>query len=458
MSEKAVLKFGGTSAADPERIARIFTGYPERNRVAVMSAIGKNFGDNNGTPKITDKLLDLEQAVDREDEAGITEAQDFVIERTCQVYGCLGTTALSETRDTMYKLLQPEHRNNRFVWVGEHIGARLFAQLTGAEYVKTGLLFSNGQLVLGKSISSILDSTGQVLASGRQMVTEGFFGFDINSGRIDVLPRGGSDTTGVIYAGALSSSLNGSKWINENYTDKDGLFSADPDLVANATVIPEITHEEVREKMHGIIERNGPIHGDAVAYASRLGTEVIIKNSYNTKAPGTRIVPTRVSDPDRPIIGITGKSNMVCLDAFDMGMADAKNYLAAILTRIGELGVSISNVPTGEDRIKLVFNSGVSSDQLRSIEKFILERAVSGSKAQVSVTKDEGSVYLIGQELTKPITYTHTIGRVATILSAAGLPMREVISHEKSPSLALTVAGLDVRTIIQLLHKELIES
>jgi aspartate kinase len=457
MNDYSVLKFGGTSAADPNRIAEIFTEAPERNRVAVVSAIGKDFGDTNGNPKITDKLLALEDAVDRNDQLAITEAQDFIIERTRHTYASLGNTVLNETCDYIHGLLHPSKRDDRFVWVGEHISAKLFAELTGAKYVPTSLRFSGGVLQLSDSVRSIVQDVIPVLGSGRQIVTEGFFGFDNISGKIDILPRGGSDITGVVYAGALDSTQPG-HWTNENYTDKDGLFSADPDVIETARIIPEITHEEVREKMHGITERNGPIHGDAIAYASRLNVEMMVRNSFNRDAPGTHIVASRKSDPAHPIIGVSGKSEVVSLDAFDMGMADAKNYLSAILARAGELDLSISNVPTGEDRIKLVFNSGVMDEKLDAMKAFILERAISGNKATATITRDEGAVYLVGQELTNPLTYTQTIGRVATILANSGLPMREIISHEKSPSLALTVAGDDVRTIIKLLHREFLES
>ena len=271
------------------------------------------------------------------------------------------------------------------------------------------------------------------------------------------MPRGGSDISGVIYAGALGRAQPG-LWMNENYTDRDGILSADPSVVASPVTIPEMTHEEVREKMHGVTERNGVVHGDAIAYAYWLDVEMAIRNSFNRDAVSTRIVSARESDPAHPIIGISGKSDQVALDVFDMGMADARNYLLAIFEKVGKLDVSISNVPTGEDRLKLVFNSGIADDKLDNIRHFILDRAISNGKATAEVRKDEGAVYLIGQELTNPLTYTRILGRVASVLDGAGKAIREVISHEKSPSLALTVDGSEVDQIVQALHKEFIES
>jgi aspartokinase len=141
-----------------------------------------------------------------------------------------------------------------------------------------------------------------------------------------------------------------------------------------------------------------------------------------------------------------------------MGMADARNYLAGILTKVGSEGLSVSNIPTGEDRIKLIFNSSVNSADLENLRDYIRSNAISGKKVEIETVHDQGSIYLVGQELTRPQTYTATIGRVATILASEGLSIREVISHEKSPSLALTVDGSHVARTIQILHREFVES
>ena len=114
------------------------------------------------------------------------------------------------------------------------------------------------------------------------------------------------------------------------------------------------------------------------------------------------------------------------------------------------------NIPTGEDRLKLIFNSGATDENLAAISQYIYENAISGDRAAVKVVKEQGAVYLVGQELTKPLTYTKTLGRVATILAAQGHSMKEIVSHEDSPSLALTVEGSEVISIIKNLHKEFV--
>lgn len=458
MSEFSVLKFGGTSVSRPEAVAEIFMANPDRNKIAVLSAIGKEPGEQNGYPKVTDKLIELEEAVIEGDYSSASTAKEFIIERYRYCYSMLGEKALKEVCDDAYRLMRSDNRSNGYRWIGEHMSARLFSKLTGAAYVPTGLRFSGGVLQLKSSIAAIRESVGPFVKRNRQVVTEGYFGFDLLSGRQDTLPRGGSDTTGVIYAGAMDG-FEGSQWINECYTDRDGILSADPDIVGErkTKLIAAMTHKEVREKMHGITERNGVIHGDAIAFAARLGVEIDVKNTFNPDSPGTRITETRQSDPKKPIIGISGKGSITVISAYDLGMADAVGYLERVLSQVRNKEMSVSHIPTGEESVGLVFNSDAKPEDLAYVRNHIKDNAISGDKAEVDIVDDLGIVYLVGQELTKPTIYTQMLGRVASIMADSGYDIREVVSHEKSPSLALTVNGSEVGDIIRVLHSELIE-
>ncbi|MGI9027902.1 MAG: hypothetical protein ACR2FM_03645 [Candidatus Saccharimonadales bacterium] len=456
MSESYVIKLGGSSMYAPERAAEIFMSDPS-HRVAVVSAVGKDPNGGCDGIKGTDLLEALEQAVDSGNRLDVAENQEAFIEKNLKAYSMLGERVLSQICSETYELLSPTQRPQGFKWIGEHISARLFAELTDSVYLPSDLRFSGGDLRINKSVQAIHKNVVPTLQSGRRVVAEGYFGFDISSGDVTTLPRGGSDTSGVVYTGALNKSHG--KWINKNYTDKDGILSADPRIIPEGThVIPEMTHEEVREKMHGINERNGVIHGDAIAYAARLDVDILVQNTFNPSAVGTRIVSSRQSDPARPIIGISGKSNITAIDTFDMGMAEAESYVARILNQAGKQGISFSSMPQAEDRLKLVINSQAGRKDLQAVCDYIKTNAISGGQAKVETIRDEGAVYLVGQELADPPTYTRMLGTVATLLAREGLSIHDVISHKKSPSLALSVAGNEVPQIIQVLHAELIKN
>jgi aspartate kinase len=451
MSEDSVLKFGGSSMACPERAAEVFAADPGRNRIAVVSAIGVS-DELGGDIKITDLLGELEAVVDLDDQAAASRLRERVLQRNRQVFAGLGKCALSRVCDAANEALQSENREQGFKWVGEWMCAQLFAELTGTVYVPSGLRFADGKLELQESLDTIRQTVEPILASGRQVVTEGFFGYDA-SGYVATLPRGGSDISGVIYTGAFNDGND--RWINQNYTNKDGVLSADPDIVPGARVIPEMTYEEVREKMHGVSERNGIIHGDAIAYAAILGVEIYVKNTFNPTAAGTHIVASRQLDENCPVIGVSGKDQLTAIDVYDMGMADAKGYLAGVLGEIERQGMSVANIPTSEDRLKIILNHGATEDGLNHVREYIRRDAISGKRAEVEVNGNEGAVYLVGQELTEPLVYTRILAKAVGLLADVELPVRGVISHEKSPSLALIVAGSEVPRIIRLLHEEL---
>src|SRR5207248_9988364 len=69
----------------------------------------------------------------------------------------------------------------------------------------------------------------------------GFKGVSQDTKDITTLGRGGSDTTAVALAAALDAE------VCEIYTDVDGLFTADPRIVARARRIPRISYEEMLE-------------------------------------------------------------------------------------------------------------------------------------------------------------------------------------------------------------------
>jgi aspartate kinase len=455
MSEYFVYKYGGTSAAQPEVVAEGFCANPETNRVAVMSAIGKDITNPNDRFKGTEWLELLEGAVDARYPKGIAEAQEAFIEKNRHAYRMLDNTVLMAILDDTYKDLNVDRRSYGYKWIGERVSARLFASLIDGIYVPSELKFQKGAMLARRSIRDIGLSLAPLLKSNRQIVTEGFIGTDIESGKIVTLPYGGSDISAVIYTAALNNDKD--HWININSTDKDGVLDADPSIIPKAQVISEMTYEEIREKMHGITERNGVIHGDAIAYASTLDVEIYVRNTFNHSVAGTHIVQSRTSNPDKPVIGISGKSDISAIDVFDMGMADASGYFGDVLSKVGEVGASVATIPKSEDRLKLVFNGGDSRKNLEQIRAHILRHAISGKKAKVEILRNQGTVYLIGQELRNPRTYTRILGIVANLLADEGLAIREVTSHEKSPSLAMTVDGEKVQHIIRLLHGKLVQ-
>jgi aspartate kinase len=79
------------------------------------------------------------------------------------------------------------------------------------------------------------------LASGEVAVVTGFQGVEPNRNRISTLGRGGSDTSAVALAVAIGADLC------DIYTDVDGVYTTDPRIVPKARRLPKISYEEMLE-------------------------------------------------------------------------------------------------------------------------------------------------------------------------------------------------------------------
>ena len=198
-----VMKFGGTSVADPERIAavarRLAAARDAGNRVvAVLSAMGDT----------TDELLDLAHEVSpRPHEREL----DLLVSVGERVSCALAAMSLIELGYNAISL------------TGSQAGI-----VTDTSHGKAKIVE-----VRGKRIHDALDRGAIVLVAGFQGVSTDL--------EVTTLGRGGSDTTAVALAAALGAEAC------EIYTDVEGVFTADPRVVSSARKLDALTFDEMLE-------------------------------------------------------------------------------------------------------------------------------------------------------------------------------------------------------------------
>jgi aspartate kinase len=198
-----VMKFGGTSVADPEKIRRVASRLVDAKRagnrvVAVVSAMGQH----------TDELVSLAHEVSpqpkpREMDMLISVGERISCALVAMAIADLGLDAISLTGSQAGIVTDTVHGKAKIVEVRAH------------------------------RIHEALDSDRIVLVAGFQGVSTDF--------DITTLGRGGSDTTAVALAAALGADAC------EIYTDVDGVFTADPRLVTGARKLHAVSYEEMLE-------------------------------------------------------------------------------------------------------------------------------------------------------------------------------------------------------------------
>lgn len=175
------------------------------------------------------------------------------------------------------------------------------------------------------------------LEKGKIVVVAGFQGLDEQED-ITTIGRGGSDTTAV----ALAAALGAEKCII--YTDVDGVYTADPRMVEGARKLDDITYDEMLElaSMGAQV-----LHNRSVEMAKRHGVPLEVRSSF-TDAPGTavreetmerRTVSGIARDLDVAVISLTGTADVpgIAYQIFDR-LAKEKISVDMIVQSAGENG------------------------------------------------------------------------------------------------------------------------
>ena len=236
------MKFGGTSVADAEKIrAAARRAIQARRRghqvVVVVSAMGDT----------TDRLADLAgqitpSASKREMDQLLSTGEQVTISLTAMALEAMGAAAISFTAGQMGMVTDEVHTKARI--------KRIDVQRIRRE-------LSAGKIVI---------------IAGFQGVTE--------SGAVTTLGRGGSNVTLVAIAASLGAD------VCENYTDVDGIYTADPRLVPNARKIDRISYDEMLE-----LASLGAsvLHNRAVEFAKKYDVPIHVRSSLSNRK-GTMIV------------------------------------------------------------------------------------------------------------------------------------------------------------------------
>lgn len=291
---KAVAKFGGSSLADAghfQQVKKIVESDRDR-RVVIVSAPGKRFKEDI---KLTDRLIsdfqykedlaDLDRVIDRlegerkrllekqaENEAAIGARFEEIVDHLG-----LGKEAGEMVQSVLEELHSTRDRST-ILSRGEYLNARIMAAYLGYRFVDARTLIRfgpDGRVDLEASRKLIQAQ----IHKGERVVVPGFYGAEAD-GSIRTFPRGGSDFTGSILAYALDSD------VYENWTDVDGVMTADPNQVKEAKKIPRLSYEELSE----IVDRGAAIYQkEAIDPVRKKNIVLRFLNTNNLASEGTEV-------------------------------------------------------------------------------------------------------------------------------------------------------------------------
>ena len=351
-----VTKFGGSSMADAgqyRKIRDIVTSDRGR-RVVVVSAAGKRFKDDH-------KITDLLYLCHAHTQYGVD----------CDRIFEMITSRYTEIRDELELKIDLESEfaqlkkrldakaisADELVSRGEYFSAKLMAAFLGFQFVDAieWIKFKFDGTVDQEATYAALKK----VVKGKGIVIPGFYGL-MPDGNIRTFTRGGSDITGALAAAALDAD------VYENWTDVSGILMADPRIVDDPMVIPEVTYDELRELSYSGAQ---VLHEGTIFPVREKNIPLNIRNTNAPDDPGTMIRErfSGDSDPDRFITGITGKKDFTILHLSKRGMSNEVGVLRKILTVLERHGVSVDYAPNGIDSVSVVMPTAAISPCLYTI-------------------------------------------------------------------------------------------
>src|SRR5881296_3414668 len=289
-----VQKFGGTSVADVERI-RTVAGRIARTRAAgheVVVVVSAMAGETN-------RLLALAKAVAH---APDERESDALVATGEQVTAALTALALHDA----------------------DIPARSFL----GHQVRIETDSAHGRARIVRVDVERLRAT---LAAGAVAVVAGFQGVD-GQGSITTLGRGGSDLTAVALAAALKAD------VCEIYTDVDGVYTADPNIVPEARKLPRIAYDEMLE-MASLGAR--VLQARSVEFAKKYGVPVHVRSTFKA-IPGTLVTREERDMEEVVVTGVTHDRSQAKISI--LRVPDRPGIAAQVFGAIAETNIVVDMI------------------------------------------------------------------------------------------------------------------
>jgi aspartate kinase len=281
----------------------------------------------------------------------------------------------------------------------------------------------------------------ETLASGTIAVVAGFQGVD-DEGNITTLGRGGSDTSAVAVAAAISAS------VCEIYTDVDGVYTTDPNICKTARKIERISYEEMLE-LASLGAKVLQIR--SVEVAMKYNVPVHVRSAFSD-VPGTWVTG---EDTSLESIVVTG----VAYDKAEarvmmVGVDDKPGVVAQIFSALAAENISvdmiIQNSPSDapHSRVSTVGPEG-KTDVTFTVTKADLP------KTRVLIEKMAGTVGALGVRYDEDIVKVSIVGLGMRSHAGVAARMFQILADEGINIQAISTSEIKVSCIVATKYTEL---
>lgn len=449
-----VLKFGGTSVGTVKSLTHVkrIVESEEEPVIVVVSALGG----------ITDMLIATARMASKGDTSYLQNYAKIIERHNDVINGMVPKDKLLDVHSVVDPLLEELGNIYRgvalikdlssrsldiIVSYGERLSSAIISRIIDSaqyfdsrNFIKTVRQF-NKHVVDFPTTESLVRSVFDRF-SGKVAVVPGFISSDKENGDITNLGRGGSDYTASIIAASLNARLL------EIWTDVDGFMTADPRVISNAYVIDQLSFVEAMELCN---------FGAKVVYPPTIypvfhkNIPIIIKNTFNSAAPGTKISNDVVHEDSRAIKGISSISDTSLVTVSGLGMVGVIGINSRIFQCLAQNGISVFLVSqaSSEHNTTFALKSDDADLAVAVLNKEFEKEIEIGEITSITAEKNLATVAVVGENM------KHTPGIAGKLFNSLGRSGISVIACAQGASetnISFVVNGDNLRKTLNVIH------
>ncbi|HVR41487.1 MAG TPA: lysine-sensitive aspartokinase 3 [Thermoanaerobaculia bacterium] len=450
-----VIKFGGTSVGDAQRVANaidIVAARQHRNPIVVVSALAG----------VTNDLVAASEAARQQNAQRANE----IIAAVRQRHEDVALRLVQHKSDFLEAFLRKLDKQieqirtildgiallgeitlrarDKVMSIGEKLSSVLFAYtmmmraLPGEPVESEDVIWTNDNF---GGAAPLMDRTREaaqktllpLIERNRIPVMGGFIGRTI-TGATTTLGRNGSDYSAAIVGAAIAAEEV------QIWTDVDGLLTCDPRLVPGARVIDRISFDEAAE----LAQFGAKLHPRTLEPAVAANIPVRVLNTHNPSSAGTLITRAGEEGASGPR-SIARKKGITMVHVRSNKMLGAHGFLAKLFTVFETLAISVDLIATSEVSVSVTVDEKHDLDLLVTRLRDIAD--------DVEITDNQCILAIVGQNL---MADSRAGARVLEALH--GIPVKMISLGRSGLNLSLVVDDANADRAVQAIHHALFEN
>ncbi|HET6255508.1 MAG TPA: bifunctional aspartate kinase/homoserine dehydrogenase I [Puia sp.] len=459
-----VLKFGGSSVANAENIAKVISlvqqALTKDRTIVIVSALGG----------ITDMLIQTATTAAAGDESYKDKLQEIEHRHLATIRTLLPIARQSATLSAVKTRcneiedicsgvfllgeLSPRTQD-KIVSYGELLSSCIIAARFGSldldhawkdsrELILTDSRHGHAAVdfpATNTRIREYVDSSSAPL-----FIFPGFIAAD-SKGITTTLGRGGSDYTAAILAAAVDAH------ILEIWTDVSGMMTADPRLVSNVKLIPRISYQEAMELSHFGAK---VIYPPTIRPVMRKNIPVWIKNTFAPGDRGTVIESNAIHNGDS-IRGISSISRIALLSLEGSGMVGIPGFSKRLFEALSNHRINVILITQGssEHSICVGIDEANVTTAKHAIDNSFHPEIAAGTVDPLIVETGLSVIALVGDHMK---SHPGISGKMFGAMGRNGVNVRAIAQGSSERNISAVIAAADVKKAVNVLHEEFFET